>query len=128
MTQANALERDLTTFMEDWMKAIAANDVEAISPYMAEEWALVTLEAGPIDKARFLGAIERGDLVHHDMRSVGEPLVRVYGDTAVMVSRVQNSGTFQGQPFTYDEWSSDTLVRTAGGWRCVLTALTPSGG
>jgi ketosteroid isomerase-like protein len=120
-------EHELIALSEAWMQAIVSNDAKAIEPYMADEWLLVTIEAGPVKKQQFLGAIESGALVHDAMGSVGEPIVRLYGDSAVLVQHVQNRGSYDGQSFSYDEWSTDTYVRVDGRWRCVITALTPGG-
>jgi len=49
---------------------------------------------------------------------------RVRGDVAVVIARVRNSGTFDGNPFQLDEWSTDVFVRRDGSWRCILTHLT----
>lgn len=122
----NDEERKLTELSRVWMQAIATNEVAAIEPFMSEEWVLVTPQAGPVQREQFLGSIASGALVHHDMVTVGEPLVRIYGDGAVMVSHVQNRGSFQGQPFSFDEWSTDYYVRDGDTWRCVVTALTPN--
>ena len=85
-------ERSLVSVSDAWMEAIATNRVADIEPYMADEWLLVTPEAGPVAKRQFLDAIARGDLAHDDMCSLDKPFVRIYGNTAVLVSRVQNHG------------------------------------
>ena len=113
---------------ESWMRAITTNRVEDIEPFMTDDWTLMTLEAGPIDRQRFLGAIASGALVHDEMAAAGRPDVRVYGDSAVVITHVQNRGRFQGEPFSYEEWSTDTFIRDGNGWRCAVTALTPFAG
>ena len=42
----------------------------------------------------------------------------------VVVTRVRNSGAFEGSGFVLDEWSTDVFVAQEGRWRCVLTHLT----
>jgi ketosteroid isomerase-like protein len=118
--------RTLVELSRGWMQAIATNDAAAIGGYMAEDWVLVTPQAGPVQKADFLGAIARGDLVHDSMEVEGEEHVQLFDNGAVLVSRVQNHGRYLGESFSYDEWSTDTYVRTNDGWRCVITALTPA--
>jgi ketosteroid isomerase-like protein len=81
-----------------------------------------------VARSTFLDAIAAGTLVHDEMITVGEPRVRVDGDCAVLVAHVQNRGSFQGDPFSFDEWSTDTYLKTGDGWRCVVTALTPVAG
>ena len=115
----------LVALSKAWMQAIATNRAEDIAPFMTDDWQLITLEAGPISKEHFLGAIASGGLVHDDMHSVDDPCVRLYGDSAVIIARVQNHGRYAEVPFQYDEWSTDTYVRTPDGWRCAVTALTP---
>lgn len=50
--------------------------------------------------------------------------VRIYGHVAIVTARVRNSGTFDGNPFQLDEWSTDVFVRRAETWRCAVTHLT----
>jgi ketosteroid isomerase-like protein len=121
----SSTEEELVTLSHAWMRAIVTNKAADVEAYMADEWVLVTPQAGPVGKQQFLGAIQGGDLTHEAMGTVGDVSVRVYGDTATLVSRVQNRGAYAGEPFTYDEWSTDVYVRSYGQWRCVLTALTP---
>ena len=117
-------EREIASLHEAWMQEIVTNEVTKIAAYMADDWVLVTPEAGPIAKQHFLDAIARGDLSHDDMHAAGETRVRRYGNSAVLIIRVENHGWFQGQPFTYDEWTTNTYVKTDGSWLCVATALT----
>ena len=65
--------------------------------FVTDDWMLVD-RPGIIPKDAFHGVVASGDL---------------------------DSGSFQGEPMSADEWTSDVLVRTADGWKCVLTQLTP---
>ena len=64
--------------------------------------------------------------VTHDHMTSDVQDVRVYGDIAVVVARVRNSGTYEGNAFALDEWSTDVFVARNGRWRCLLTHLTPA--
>lgn len=59
------------------------------------------------------------------MDRVGEPRIRVYGDTAVLTARVTNTAFYRDQRFDADEWTTDVFVRRDGRWRCVLSHITP---
>jgi ketosteroid isomerase-like protein len=50
--------------------------------------------------------------------------VRVHGDVAF--AHGTNAGTWQGQPFTADEWVTENFLRHHDGWRCAHSALTPN--
>jgi ketosteroid isomerase-like protein len=104
--------------------AMISNDVERIAACISDDWVLITPEVGPVSRAGMLGAIASGTLTHATMsKDVGS--VRVYGDTAIVSGRGQNTGTFRGAPISADEWVTDVYHRIDGRWLCVLTHLTP---
>lgn len=105
--------------------AMVSNDVTRISACTADDWVLVTPEAGIISRARILQVIESGQLSHDTMtKTVGR--VKVYGDIAVVTGRGQNTGWFKGQRIAADEWITDVYRKVDGRWLCVLTHLTPA--
>jgi ketosteroid isomerase-like protein len=67
--------------------------------------------------------VKSGALTHSVME-MDETRVRVYGDSAVVTARAVTTGTYQGQPFTTRERSTDVFVRQQGQWKYVLTQLT----
>ena len=119
---------ELAGLLHDWARAIVSDDATAIGRYMTEDWVLVTPEAGAVERAGFLGAVEQGLLTHEAMDFDGSMRVRVYGDAAVVTGHLTNNGMYDGAPFRADEWSTSVFVQTDGGWKCVLTALTPVAG
>jgi len=71
-----------------------------------------------------LSAVQSGALTHESFETDVRQ-VRVYGDTAVVVAHVTNTGTWNAAAFTSDEWTTDVYLKQEGGWKCVLTQLTP---
>jgi len=121
---ADALIAQLTQVEESFNEAMISNEVSRISACMADDWVLVTPEAGVVPRERILHAIATGVLSHDSMsKDVGR--VKVYGDIALVTARGRNTGTFKGQRISADEWVTDVYRRTEGRWRCVLTHLTP---
>jgi ketosteroid isomerase-like protein len=55
---------------------------------------------------------------------LSEPRVRLFGNTAVVTTKVQISGMFAGKPFDIMERQTDVLCWEDGGWKCVLTHET----
>ena len=114
---------ELIALATEWDRAMVENDFEAIGRHMADDWTIIGSDGSVGDKASFLALVQSGALIHdvmesHDMR------VRVYGDTAVVVSRGVSGGTYEGQPFHALERVSCVFVRDEGRWRCVLTHLS----
>lgn len=116
--------RELEKAEEAFNQAVVTNDVAAISSCISEDWILVTPEAGPIPRERFLHVVEQG-ILSHDSMTKDISRVRIYGDVAVVTGRGRNTGMFQGVPISADEWVTDVYVRTENRWICTLTHLTP---
>jgi ketosteroid isomerase-like protein len=123
-TMADALVTELAGVEEAFNRAMISNDVQRISACVADDWVLVTPEAGVLPRSRILHVIESGELIHDTMtKDVGR--VRVYGDVAVVTARGRNTGQFRGQRISADEWVTDVYRKVEGRWLCVLTHLTP---
>lgn len=114
---------DLAALVDDWFRAIVANDAERIGAFMADEWSLVSC-SGPTSREQFLSVVRSGELTHSAMERVGDPDVRIHGDAAVVTVRVTNTAHFGGRRFDADEWTTDTFVRRGGRWLCVLSHIT----
>lgn len=106
-------------------RAMVSNDVDQIAQCITEDWVLVTPEVGPVSREAMLDAIRQGRLSHNTMtKSLAR--VAVYGDMAIVTGRGRNTGQFQGQAISADEWITDVYKRFDSGWKCVLTHLTPA--
>lgn len=108
-----------------WAAAMVANDADAIGSFMADEWVIVS-ERGVSGKEHFLSFVRSGQLTHSRFEMIGEPRIKVYGDTAVLTGRVVNTAQFGGHEFEADEWTSDVFVKRGGEWLCVLSHITPA--
>ncbi|GGX76949.1 hypothetical protein GCM10007160_00120 [Litchfieldella qijiaojingensis] len=122
-----SLFKELEAVEDAFNQAVVSNDVAEISACIADDWVLVTPEAGPVSREGFLKAVGEGVLSHSSM-SKDIDRVRVYGNVAVVTGRGRNTGMFKGAPISADEWVTDVYVKTEGRWICVLTHLTPVAG
>jgi ketosteroid isomerase-like protein len=119
----HGIHDELIALATEWDRSMVANDADAIGRYMAEDWTIVGSDGSLGDKTTFLGMVRAGVLTHNLMTSE-DMRVRVYGDTALTISRGVSGGTYQGRPFHEVERVSCVFVRQAGRWRCVLTHLS----
>ena len=122
---SDVLQTELAQAEETFNRAMVSNDVSRISACIADDWVLVTPEAGVVPRSRILHVIETG-LLSHDTMTKDAGRVKVYGDVAVVTSRGQNTGHFRGQPISADEWVTEVYRKVDGRWLCVLTHLTPA--
>lgn len=117
-------ESALIHFTTQWDEAMVRNNAGEIATYMCEDWVLIGSD-GITSKASFLQGIESGILTHNRM-DADELIVRIYGNTGVIISRGTSAGTYNGQPFSMYEWSTSMFIKNEEGWLCYLTMLTPA--
>ncbi|MEJ3652835.1 nuclear transport factor 2 family protein [Actinomycetes bacterium KLBMP 9759] len=103
-----------------WDSALVRNEAAPIADFMTDDWVYVG-PAGATPKADIIAWIASGRLVHHTMTMVGRPRVVAAGGTVLLTARKRSSGTWEGVPYTADEWISEVFVPSAGSWRCALS-------
>jgi ketosteroid isomerase-like protein len=118
------LDAEFTALEDAFNGAMISNDVDRIAACISDDWVLITPEVGPVSREGMLAAIASGTLTHQTMNKKIS-MVRVYGDTAIVSGRGQNTGTFRGDAISADEWETDIYHKIDGRWLCVLTHLTP---
>jgi ketosteroid isomerase-like protein len=118
-TAAGALAAD-----EDLARAMQANDADGITRWLDKDWAVIATTGGIAEGPEvFPSGIKSGYLIRKSFE-ISEPRVRVFGDTAVVTTKVRLSGVFNGKAFDVGERQTDVWVWKDGGWKCVLTHET----
>jgi ketosteroid isomerase-like protein len=122
-----AVEDEVRAVSVAYHTALTGNDASLVATFTTDDWVYVD-PAGTTPKAELIGWIAAGRLAHHTMTVVGdERLARVSTDTVLLTARKVSSGTWEGTPYTADEWMTDVFVRTAAGtWLCALSHKTPA--
>ena len=123
MALANTMEEELLKLEDEFARAVAGNDVDALDGLLANDWIIVEPDGSIIDKARFLGVIRSGALSHESMEST-DLRVRLYGNTAVVTALTTTKGKFMGQDFASCERATDIFVKQTDRWQCVFAQLT----
>jgi ketosteroid isomerase-like protein len=101
-------------------KALRENDADAIPRYLSDDWAVITTHGDVAEgKSVFPSGIKSGYRTLKTM-DISEPRVRLYGDTALVTTRVKIAGVFGGKPFEIGERQTDVWVWKDGAWKCVL--------
>ncbi len=108
-----------------WDAALIRNDAPLVASFMSDDWVYVG-PTGATPKADIVGWIAAGRLAHHTMTVVGRERVVLVANTALLTARKASSGTWDGVPYTADEWISEVYVQTGGAWRCALSQKTPA--
>ena len=113
---------------DEWAAALLRNDAAAVDRYLDDEWAVIDPEGGVTNKAAYLGWIKSGDVAMKALELIEEPMVRVYDDTAIVITRAESRGEFKGNPFSADERATDVFVKRGGRWRAVLSHISTVAG
>jgi ketosteroid isomerase-like protein len=109
-----AVEKELTRALRD-------NDADGIARCLSDDWAVISARGGVGEgKSIFPEGIKSGFL-KHTAYEVSEPRVRLYGNVALVTTKLHNAGTFGGKPYDVLERQTDVWLWKDGGWKCVLT-------
>jgi ketosteroid isomerase-like protein len=114
------VEDEIRAVSLGWGRALVSNDAELVGTFMTDDWVYVG-PSGATAKSDIIGWIASGRLAHHTMQVVGgERLTRV-DSTVIFTARKASSGTWDGTPYTADEWISELYVPTDNGWQCAFS-------
>jgi ketosteroid isomerase-like protein len=113
---ARAAEEELT-------RALLANDANAVGRMLADDWIVVTAYGGVGERSDFLGGIREGVFSRRTME-LSEPRVRIYGNVALVTTKLKTAGQLGGKPFDVTERQTDVLLWHDGSWSSVLTHET----
>lgn len=114
------IEDEVRAISAAWDAALIRNDASLVASFMNDDWIYVGPE-GITPKADIVDWTAFGRLVHHSMRAVRADRVVRAGDTVLVTGRKTSSGTWDGVPYTADEWITEVYMRTDGHWRCALS-------
>jgi hypothetical protein len=109
---------------QELAKALQANDTVGIYHMLDKDWAVISTAGGVGEgPSIFPGGIRSGYLTRKTY-SLSEPRVRLYGNIALVTTKVETSGMFQGKPFVVTERQTDVWCWKGGEWKCILTHET----
>lgn len=107
---------EINGFLKEWTQAELAGDAAAIGERLSDDF----LGVGPLGfmlpREAWLQRFDQG--LHYDEFELTETQVRRYGDTAVVVGRQTQSGSFGGNPLPFSVVRATLLLeRTSGSWK-----------
>src|ERR1700722_1691179 len=115
-TVENALAAD-----QELARALQENDTLGIVRMLDKDWAVITSH-GDIAEGPdvFPSGIRTGSRTLTKME-LSEPRVRLFGNVAVVTSKVRLGVVSRGKPMEFNLRQTDTWLWKNGAWKCILT-------
>jgi ketosteroid isomerase-like protein len=106
---------------EELTRALKDNDPDGIARLLSDDWIVISARGGIGEgKLVFPHAIQSGFL-KHTAYEVSEPRVRLYGNVALVTTKLHNAGLSGEKAYDVLERQTDVWLWKDGGWKCVLT-------
>lgn len=119
VAQPASAERDAILAVErQWNAAVAARDPQTIAKILRPEFVFIAANGSKLDREAMLAAASNPDFQIDPFDTIA-PDVRLYGSTAVVIGRFEQTGRYKGQPFRMTYAYTDVYVKTAEGWQAV---------
>lgn len=106
-----------------WAAAVVRRDPAVLERLLARDFTVVYFEGTITDREDEIGVLETGAQRYVWMH-VGDMRVRVYGNTALVLSRVAFKGTVDEQDLSGTYVQTHTWVRGPSGWQAVAAQTT----
>ena len=88
---------NIRTFIQQWTKAEGAGDRAALAPLLTDDFVGVGPMGFALNKEAWLGRYDSGSLQYEDF-ALDEVEIHEHGDSAVVVARLDQPGTFRDIP------------------------------
>jgi len=109
---------DLIATDQRMQRAFVERDLATLREIFTDDYVLVVSSGAERSKAMVLAEVASPDVRWEINESRGW-VVRVHGDTAIVVATLHQKGVDHGKPFDSDVKFSDTYIRDHGRWRNV---------
>ncbi len=110
--------KQIENLEQDWRRALLAENVSAMDHLLADDYLGVTANGTLETKADVL-AMRRAGTIHLSEFNLSDLKVRVYGDTAVVTSKAELTGTNGGTDISGHYRYTRVYNRRNGEWRIV---------
>ena len=118
------MSADLERVNHAWINAWLVKDAATIEALMAPEYTYIAPNGQVMDRDRILGIV-RAPSYRLDRATSSEVHITRLEDSAIILRRMQGSGSYDGQAFTDDHRCSSVWVRRRGAWQLAWEHCSP---
>lgn len=120
---ASPAEEEVMAVTQAACDAFRLRDLAALEKLLAPEFTLVDPGGDVQPRSQSIDEVKTGDPQYEVLRNHGMA-AHVYGDAATVQGITTLKGRSGGQPFEVDVRFTDTLIRSAGQWKIVVSHVT----
>lgn len=120
-----AVEQELIRLEKKWNQAFMNKDVATLRSIMADDIIIIYGDGSPSTREQDISNIGKDEQIESSTQD--EFQVRLYGNAAVVLSRLTSSGTREGKKFRGQFRYVDVFEKRKGKWQCVVTQNTQIG-
>jgi hypothetical protein len=118
------VQQEILQLFQERSTALVHKDIPTLERLLAEEFRYINASGIVLTKAEYLHHYVEAPDVKWLSQDTDELVVQVYGETAVITSRVHDQGHFGPEPFDAYYRSIFVWVRQHGLWCCVIGQTT----
>ncbi|HUQ11015.1 MAG TPA: nuclear transport factor 2 family protein [Steroidobacteraceae bacterium] len=116
-------QKEVMQVTQDACQAFLKADVAAADALFAPEFTLVSSRAVVQSREDVMAEIRKADTIYSEFRNHSMN-AHVFGDAAIVQGITSLKGKSGDQTFALDVRFTDTLIRTKGKWRLVVSHVT----
>jgi ketosteroid isomerase-like protein len=123
VAQTSPAAADVRKTIDAFFAAVTKNDVATAGRYLADDL-IYTHSTGTAEtKSEYLAKLKAGTQKYSSLDLVN-PVIRVFGDAAVLNTQVRMQGASKGVPFDNTLFMMEVWVRQGGSWKLVAHQTT----
>jgi ketosteroid isomerase-like protein len=119
---------DVLAAVKGYRQALIQKDLAALESTWTSDYVFVNGHGQLRTKADRLADIRSGHSSNDSIRHEEEPVVRVHGNTAFVLSRVTIVGKYSGREVSNEFRSVHVWTKESGHWQLAFNQLTPIDG
>ena len=118
------VEQTLAQVEHELSDAMVKGDTAALIKYFDAREVITDPGGMLMNKAQAIAMFKSGDLKFESMK-IDDVKVRLFGNTAIVIYRTNDKGSFKGQAFEGQSRWTDTFIKMNGKWVIVAAQGTP---
>jgi|SRR5580658_2183967 uncharacterized protein (TIGR02246 family) len=122
---AKTSNQEIQQLSKAWNTAWLENDAATVDRLMAPEYVYVAPNGQILDRAVILGVILSPSYKLHQATWTEIQIKLFSNDAAVILDRLQGTGTFNGKAFTDDNRCARVCLRRNGAWQIAFEQASP---